>query len=48
VDQALVFHQDELGFAVGIVIVFPAFGLDVVLEYATTPDRVVDFVVRGA
>ena len=47
VDQALVFQQHHFGFAVGIVVVFPALGLLVVLEHAAAPDRVVDLVLRG-
>ena len=46
-DQALIFHQDEFGFAVGIIVVFPALGLYVVLEHSASPHRVVDFVLRG-
>src|SRR5215831_2846832 len=44
VDQSLVLEQNDLGLAVRIVVVLPAFALDVVFEHATTPYGVVDLV----
>src|SRR5579871_4839172 len=46
-DQALIFENDHFGFAVGIVVVFPALRFDVVLKDATTPNGVVNLVFGG-
>src|SRR5271157_4089653 len=48
VNQALIFHDYEFSLAVGIVVILPVLGLNVVFEDAASPDCVIDFVVSGA
>ena len=47
VNQALILHHHHFGFAIGIVVVFPALGLHVVLKHPASPDRVIDLVLGG-